>query len=114
VSASNPDAALILTSLTRDTDVFLTGHVDRLPFVPGDYRGLMTQKVPGTNGVPDGVASYRYKASAVVQPDGSLSVRVELFDHPTIHLLTAHILNDETGSLIEVEGRDKRPQRIEL
>ncbi len=114
VSTANPDAAMLLSSLTRDTDVFLTGHIDRVAFIPGDYRGMFTQKVPGKNGAAESTLSYRYKASAVVQSDGSLRVRLEVFDHPAIQVLTAQIWNGEKGSLIEVEGRDHRSQRIEL
>ncbi len=111
MSLSDPDAALLLASLTTGVDTLHAGLWNRVPFIVGNFQGLFTETLPDSEGHNK---AYKYTASVVPQGDGSLRVDLKVFGHPKIRGLAAEIRNDASGSFVEVQRRNGELSRIDL
>jgi hypothetical protein len=110
VDASNPVAAMLLSSLARDSDALSVGLLDRVPFQIGEFKGVVT--VPSSRGKEKPLA-YRYEAS-VTPLDGGVTIHIQVFDHPGFRSLDAQVWNEMSGTHVELADKTGTLRRIEL
>ncbi|HEX6901416.1 MAG TPA: hypothetical protein VF789_16945 [Thermoanaerobaculia bacterium] len=113
LESQNPEAAGLIATFAKDNDALLIGLKDAIPFVPGEYKGLVTEAPVVAAGAKGPVKIYRYEATVIQEGDGVV-IRVELFDHPTMRRLHAQIGSSFSENIIEVISREGSVKRIEI
>jgi hypothetical protein len=107
ISREQPDAAMLLAGLTRDSDVLMLGIAQRLPIIPGKFEGLLSLREPG--GKPQ---VYRVRTEASPEA-GGMKIRIEVSGHSEISVISAHLWNGGSWSRVEVTDREGRLSRFE-
>ncbi len=110
LAETNPDAAMLLANLVKDSDVLEVGLQPREPFIPGEYKGLFTEN---PTGVPALRHTYRFEASVTQELD-RVVVNVRIFDHPAMKSLYAQIRNGDAGNVVEITDVRGRLRRVEM
>lgn len=107
---TNPDVAMLLANLVKNSDALEVGLHSREPFIPGEYKGLYTET---PTGLPALKRTYRFEATVVQELD-RVVVNVRIFDHPTMKSLYAQIRNGDASNVVEIVDTRSRLRRIEM